>query len=139
MFGKSKETAQNTLGKTINLFAEGTHIKGDIKTTNDIRIDGIVEGKVTSDAKVVIGPGGKVTGDIICQNADISGKVIGSLEVGEILFLKTTGEIEGDITTDKLVIEAGAKFNGLCSMGQKWQAPKTISAQHAERKEAAIA
>jgi cytoskeletal protein CcmA (bactofilin family) len=138
MFGKSKETAQNTVGKTINLFAEGTHIKGDIKTTNDIRIDGTVEGKVTSDAKVVIGPGGKVTGDITCQNADISGKVIGSLEIGEMLFLKTTGEIEGDITTGKLVIEAGAKFNGLCSMGQKWQVHETTNRTAALRREEVV-
>jgi cytoskeletal protein CcmA (bactofilin family) len=123
MFGSSKQTAQNITPKTLNLFAEGTHIKGDIKTTNDIRIDGIIEGTVTSDSKVVIGPSGKVKGDIICQNADISGSVVGTIEIGELLFLKSTANVEGDITTEKLVIEAGAKFNGLCTMGQKHMNP----------------
>jgi cytoskeletal protein CcmA (bactofilin family) len=127
MFGSSKQTAQNITPKTLNLFAEGTHIKGDIKTTNDIRIDGIIEGTVTSDSKVVIGPSGKVKGDIICQNADISGSVVGTIEIGELLFLKSTANVEGDITTEKLVIEAGAKFNGLCTMGQKWQTHEPAS------------
>jgi cytoskeletal protein CcmA (bactofilin family) len=138
MFGKTKETSQNTTGKTVNLFAEGTHIKGDIKTVNDIRIDGVVEGTVTSDAKVVIGPSGKVIGDIICQNADISGSVTGSLEIGEMLFLKSAANVEGDITVEKLVIEAGAKFNGHCSMGQKWQTHDTPNRTTAPRREEVV-
>lgn len=121
MFGKNTEKTANTAGKTLNLFSEGTVIKGDIKTSNDIRIDGIIEGLIYSDAKVVIGPSGKVIGDIMCQNADVSGKVSGMVSVKELLFLKNTAEVDGDIDTNKLVVEAGAKFNGTCSMGN----PKT--------------
>jgi cytoskeletal protein CcmA (bactofilin family) len=138
MFTRNKETAANTAGKAVNLFAENTHIKGDIKTVNDIRIDGTVEGTITSDAKVVIGPGGRVNGNIVCLNADISGSVNGSIEVGELLFLKSTAAIEGDITTNKLVVEAGARFNGFCNMGQKWHANEASTDTHVQRKEAAI-
>lgn len=119
MFGKNTENNNTQGSKTINLFADGTVIKGDIKTNNDIRIDGIIEGLVFSDAKVVVGPSGKVLGDIMCQNADISGKVSGIIAVKELLFLKNTAVVDGDISTNKLVVEAGAKFNGNCSMGTK--------------------
>lgn len=115
MFGNSKEKNTPT-GKTLNLFADGTTIKGDIKTNNDIRIDGIVEGLVYSDSKVVIGTTGKVKGDVICKQADISGKINGLISVKEILFLKNTAIIDGDIVTQKLVVESGAVFNGNCSM-----------------------
>lgn len=127
MFGKNAEKNNVVTGKTLNLFAEGTAIKGDIKTTNDIRIDGVVTGMVYAEAKVVIGPNGKVTGDIMCQNADILGKVNGMISVKEMLILRTTAIIEGDIATQKLVVEAGAKFNGLCSMGNQDKALKSTS------------
>jgi cytoskeletal protein CcmA (bactofilin family) len=119
MFGKNSDKTENTGSKTINLFADGTVIKGDIKTNNDIRIDGVVEGLVYSDAKVVVGVTGKVLGDIMCQSADISGRVSGVIAVKELLFLKSTALVDGDISTTKLVVEAGAKFNGNCSMGTK--------------------
>jgi cytoskeletal protein CcmA (bactofilin family) len=129
MFGKNSDKTENTGSKTINLFADGTVIKGDIKTNNDIRIDGVVEGLVYSDAKVVVGPSGKVLGDIMCQSADISGRVSGVIAVKELLFLKSTAWVDGDISTNKLVVEAGAKFNGNCSMGTKLTTNATTTAQ----------
>lgn len=140
MFGKTKESAVVTAGKSVNLFAEGTFIKGDIKTLSDIRIDGTVEGAVVSDAKVVVGPAGKITGQLTCQNADISGYIQGTIEVGELLFLKSTAVIEGNITTEKLVVEAGAVFNGHCQMGQKWISPqRAITPQYVEREASVVA
>lgn len=138
MFGKNAENTANTAGKTLNLFSEGTVIKGDIKTNNDIRIDGIIEGLVYSDAKVVVGPSGKVIGDIMCQSADISGKVSGVISVKELLFLKNTAVVEGDIVTNKLVVEAGAKFNGNCSMGNAKPQPTNAAAQPKQKIEEVV-
>ncbi len=118
MFAKNNDKKESANSKTVNLFAEGTVMQGEIKTENDIRIDGIISGTVVSKSKVVIGPTGKVTGDIVCQSADISGTLIGSIENREQLFLKATAVIDGDITTDKMIVEAGARFNGKCSMGK---------------------
>jgi cytoskeletal protein CcmA (bactofilin family) len=72
---------------------------------------------VTSKAKVVIGTTGNVEGDVVCQNADISGAVNGKTTVSEMLFLKSQARINGDILTGKLVVEIGASFTGNCSMG----------------------
>ena len=102
---------------SINLIGEGTKIKGDMNSSGDVRIDGYVKGTIKTQAKLVIGPNGTVEGDIICNHADISGKVTGSLTVKELLFLKSPASIDGDIIATKLVVEAGALFNGTCRMG----------------------
>ncbi len=72
---------------------------------------------MTSKSKVVVGTTGQVHGDIFCQNADISGGVKGKMTVADMLFLKTTAKINGDIITGKLVVEVGASFTGSCNMG----------------------
>ncbi|MCC7030836.1 MAG: polymer-forming cytoskeletal protein [Chitinophagaceae bacterium] len=97
--------------------ANGTIVDGQIKIEGDIKIEGIVKGTITSKGKVQITTSGKVEGDIICQNADISGHVTGKLKIADILMLKGSAIIDGDINTGKIVIESGVKFNGNCTMG----------------------
>lgn len=104
------------VGQDLNLIGIGTSITGDINSSGDLRIDGTVKGNVYSKARLVLGPNGKIEGDIHAQNADIQGAVKGKLMVGEILFLKTSALINGDIITNKLVVESGAEFNGNCIM-----------------------
>ncbi len=65
----------------------------------------------------MLGPDGKIEGDITCQNADIEGTLNGTINVKELLTLKTTAKLQGDISTGKLSIEPGAVFSGTCSMG----------------------
>lgn len=109
-----KGTEGNT---SINLIGAGTVIEGDIRSNGDIRIDGTVYGHVVSKAKVVIGSTGVVEGDVNSQNADVSGTIKGKTNVSELLFLKSTARIIGDIITGKLVVEVGATFTGSCNMG----------------------
>ena len=68
----------------INIIGAGTVIEGEIKATGDVRIDGTIRGSVSSKAKVVIGTTGQVEGDVVCQNADISGTIKGKTTVAEI-------------------------------------------------------
>ncbi len=67
-------------------------------------------------AQLVIGPAGKVTGDIVCLNADIEGTVAGTIKVDGVLLLKSTAVFNGNIVTTKLGVENGAEFTGTCSM-----------------------
>ena len=101
---------------TINLISNGTDITGDIKTNGDIRIDGTLTGNLNTKGKVVIGPTGKVSGEVICKNSEVSGIVEGKINVGQLLNLKASSKIIGDISTSKLSIEPGAKFSGNCKM-----------------------
>ena len=112
--GKFNET-DNT---TINLISNGTEITGDIKSNGDIRIDGSLTGNLSTKGKVVIGPTGKVNGEVYCKNSEVSGAVEGKISVGQLLNLKASSKIVGEIITFKLSIEPGAKFSGNCKMSE---------------------
>jgi cytoskeletal protein CcmA (bactofilin family) len=101
---------------SVNLIGAGTTIEGDITTNGDMRIDGILTGSINVKGKLVVGPSGEVEGEIICQNADISGTIKGKIGVAELLSLKSSSKLTGDIITNKIAIEPGATFSGSCSM-----------------------
>ncbi len=103
--------------KLPNMIGPGTKIVGNIETNGDIRIDGNIEGNIISKGKVVIGNNGIVKGEIVCNNAEVSGSVNGKMSVSELLSLKVSSKVTGDIRSGKLSIEPGALFSGTCSMG----------------------
>lgn len=103
---------------SINIIGQGTEIKGDINTFGDMRIDGKLVGNFTSNQKLVIGTDGIIEGNINCKDCDISGKVVGDMCVTELLTLKSTSDVCGDISTNKLVVEIDAQFSGVCKMHQ---------------------
>jgi cytoskeletal protein CcmA (bactofilin family) len=104
---------------TINLIGAGTDIKGDIESTGDIRIDGTLKGNLRTRGKVVIGNTGLIKGEVVCKNSDVEGKVEGKINVQELLSLKATSSILGDISARRLAIEPGAKFTGNCNMSNE--------------------
>ncbi len=134
MFKRSKSMAKQTeLEGTRNHISAGTTINGDIETNGDIRLDGKFIGTINSNGKVVIGEGGKLEGEIICTNANISGTVQGKISVKELLSLQATANINGDLETGKLSIEPGANFTGACSMGATIKDINQISGNQKEK------
>lgn len=115
MFDKKTKSYTDLLGKT-NRIVEGTTIKGDVISQADFRLDGELIGNFQSKGKIVIGPAGSVTGDIICKNADIEGKFSGKIQVAEILNVKHKAIIHGEVTVGKLSVEPGADFSASCKM-----------------------
>lgn len=99
-----------------SILAPGTKIKGDISSDTDLRLDGVMEGNIVSEGKVILGPNSSIIGNITCSNAEISGKVKGNVSAPEQLSLKSTSRIDGSITTSTLIIESGAVLNGTCHM-----------------------
>lgn len=104
-----------------SIIAAGTSLKGDITSSGDIRIDGTLKGNVHCTAKVVIGANGVVEGDISGQQADIMGKVNGTINVKELLQLKGGSIVDGNLYSSKLQIEPSANFNGQCHMNSNVQ------------------
>ena len=84
--------------------------------TGNIRIDGILQGNLDCQGKVIIGEQGRVQGDIKAVNAEIMGTVCGNIVVADTLVLKSSSFLEGNITVTTLVIEPNAHLNGQCSM-----------------------
>lgn len=119
MFKSSKTKADSTAdyANKKNQIEQGTKIKGDIITHGNIRLDGEIEGNIMSESKVVLGEQCQMTGNMKAQNAEISGEVKGIIEISDLLILKPTAVINGDIKTGKIKVEEGAVFNGTCSMG----------------------
>jgi len=102
---------------SFSLINANTKFVGEINSDSDLRIDGTVEGNINSKAKVILGNGATVKGNINCQNADISCQVVGTIIVEDTIKLSSTANIKGDIFTKKLIVENGAIFNGKCEMG----------------------
>ncbi len=100
-----------------NNIGSGTKITGNIETSESIRIDGEIEGNIVSKGRVVIGPSGKIKGEVECSNSEISGTLHGKITVSELLSLKASSKLYGEIFTSKLSIEPGAIFTGKCDMG----------------------
>lgn len=115
MFDKSPKSYTDLLGKT-NRIVEGTAIKGDIISQADFRLDGALVGNLQCNGKIVIGPAGSVTGDIVCKNADIEGKFNGKIQVAEMLNIKSKAGINGHVICAKLAVEPGAAFSASCEM-----------------------
>lgn len=124
MFGgnnkKESSNSRSTSAPTANGFnslVKGTVVEGTVKSESDIRIDGTIKGKLHCDAKVIIGPTGRVEGEIRCQNAVIEGSFEGVLQVKELLNIREAAKIGGEVTTEKLIVQSGATFNVTCTMG----------------------
>jgi cytoskeletal protein CcmA (bactofilin family) len=101
----------------INSIMEGTSIEGEIKSDSNVRIDGRVKGTINVRGRLIVGASGVVEGDVTCQSSDIEGTVNGKITCQDLLSLKATAKLNGDINTKKLAIEPGALFTGNCSMG----------------------
>ena len=101
---------------SINILGAGTIVKGDIIANGDFRIDGTLNGTISAKGKLVIGATGSVEGEITCQNADFSGTIKANVSVQELLALKSTAKLTGNIVVNKLSIEPGAQFSGSCNM-----------------------
>ena len=110
-------TEEKTNGNGATLIGAGTTVKGDIHSDHDIRIDGKVEGNITGISKVIVGSNGLVEGNITGKQADVVGKVNGNIKVSDLLQLRESSIVNGNVYAAKLQIEPTATFNGECHMG----------------------
>jgi cytoskeletal protein CcmA (bactofilin family) len=120
---KEARKEQVELSNSSTQIMKGTTVEGNIETFGNVRVEGKILGNIKSKSKIALGDSSYVEGNIISQNAEIAGEVKGTVDVTEVLTLKATAVIKGDIVTGKLVVEAGAVWNGTIKMGT---APKEI-------------
>lgn len=129
---KKKELQISTI---IGMSAE---CNGDFTADGAIRIDGTVNGNVIVTDTVIVGASGCINGDIHAQKVVIGGEVYGNLDVPEKVELTSTARLIGDITTNGLVIDEKAIFQGSCNMNQDGgRRPKTSNKAIKEMKKSA--
>lgn len=130
----SKSTSKSGAGTpgnnlpSVNMISEGTNLKGNLSTKNDIRIAGSLEGEANATGKLIITSTGKVTGDVQAEDADIAGTLDGEIYVKNKLVLRQSAVIDGDIHTKTLLVEEGAQINGTCHMGEDMKIPPSGTA-----------
>ena len=143
LWGKSNEEHQHPLVETktnhtvmantvnvndVNRIAAGAKFTGDIATVNDIRIDGSFEGRLFSEARVVVGEKAVVKGDIFATFIDFNGTMLGgNFYVKDTLSLKSGCTVEGDLFFQRFQVELDAKFTGRCQVMSETEFHKVAS------------
>ncbi len=100
----------------MTFISDGTQILGDIKVEHDLRIEGQLRGNVSAGGMLVLGPTGKIEGEVHVRSATIAGQIVGDLKALEKIVLESKSILKGDLHTRELVINEGAMFQGNCSM-----------------------
>jgi cytoskeletal protein CcmA (bactofilin family) len=114
--------------------SQGIRIKGEVTGTEDLFVDGYVEGKLnlTANCCLTVGPNGNVKADLVAREIIVRGKVEGKVIARDKLQIGSTGEINGEVETGRLAIEDGATLRGKVEAGKlemsKPAETKTIAA-----------
>ncbi|GAA4295782.1 bactofilin family protein [Aestuariibaculum suncheonense] len=117
MFSENKKDKKMTEGtNSQNIISQGTKLVGDLTSEGDMRIDGTIEGNITTKGKVVVGKAGFVKGTLQGTDAYFEGKFSGKLALSGTLTLKDSAVVEGEVSVAKLAVEPGAAFNVTCLM-----------------------
>jgi len=102
---------------TRNVLSSDVEIKGSVKFTNDLVIDGKIEGQISSEGNLTIGENARIKAEISTATIIVYGKVHGNLTATDRIELKASAEVVGDIKAKTLSIEAGAIFVGKSTVG----------------------
>ena len=124
-------------GGTRNILSSDVEIKGTVKFTNDLVVDGKIEGEITSDGSLTIGENARIKAEVKTATVVVYGKVQGNITATDRIELKASAEVIGDIKAKVLTIEAGAIFVGKSTVGTPAQAPAQAAAQPAAKPAAA--
>lgn len=118
MLGKKDVDEFDRSGDLNTIIGKGTYFEGTIKVQSSLRIDGQLKGRITTSDSLIVGKEGEIDGEITAKNAVIGGKVRGKIHASGKVMLEKQSIFQGELKTAKLVIDEGAVFEGVCSMGQ---------------------
>lgn len=103
----------------ISLLGKGAEVNGEVSFINGLRVEGIIKGKVRSEATLEIGPGGMVDAEVHIRKMIISGEFKGVIHATDRVEIRKSGKVFGEIFSPCLIIEAGATFDGHCNMREE--------------------
>jgi len=98
---------------TGSLLGASLHIKGEISGSEDLLVDGSVDGLIQMEGrKLTVGPNAEIVADILADEIVVSGSVKGNLHAQERIEIKKQGSVVGELTTSRIMIEDGGYFKG---------------------------
>jgi len=113
MLGKKKDYTEE---KIQSIIGEDVEIEGKVTFKEAVRIDGVINGDITSKECVFVGKNGKIHGNIQASNIMIAGTIQGNMNIAERIEATATSKIKGDIVAKSLAIDENASFEGKCTM-----------------------
>ena len=108
----SAPSTASATGRSMAVIGASMEIKGEIRSREELMVEGDVEGIVESHSTVTVGPNGKVKANIKAREVAIFGSVRGNIEVAEKIAIREKGSLIGDIKTAGISIDDGAYFKG---------------------------
>ena len=111
MFGKDEN-------KLNSLFGPQSEFKGELTVKGILRVEGAVNGTLQAD-QLILGETADVEGDLLAKKIIVGGRVEGSLKASELVGILAKGRVNGDVFTDKFLVEEGGEFNGRIAMNDK--------------------
>ena len=118
MFGRDDNKVRVSNAQITTFIGADTTIEGKVITTSSVRIDGTVIGGVIAEGTVVLSESGQIQGNVMAENMVVSGIVDGNMEIRDKVNIEPTGEVYGDITTCKILIDEESIFQGKCNMNR---------------------
>jgi len=113
-------------------------IKGELNGSEDLTVEGHVEGKIElKDHVLTIGPNGRIKAEVFAKAVVVLGEVTGNILASEKVDIRDNGSVDGNIVSPRVAIAEGAHFRGSVDMQRKPEAPKTAGAPTPEVKPAA--
>jgi len=110
--GQDKDGNQTIIGKTVT-------VKGEILGSEQLVVEGTVEGRISIETTVLIREGGLVKADVDANNINIAGGVVGNIVVKDKIEIVSGGYVLGDIRTPRLIVNDGASVKGTIDMDVK--------------------
>jgi len=105
--------------KSAACISQGIKIKGEVTGSEDLFVDGQVDGKLNlTNGSLTIGPNGSVKADVSAREVIVRGKVEGKVSGRDKVQLWSTGQVIGEVQTDRLAIEDGAMLRGKVEAGK---------------------
>lgn len=116
---------KDTEVKISTLLGKSVEMEGDFRAGGSVRVDGKINGNVTVTGTLIVGVTGSITGTVEAASALIGGEVLGDVIAPDRVELTETAKVWGDITTNVIVIDEHAIFQGKCNMYQ--EAPEKLA------------
>ncbi len=105
--------------KIDTIIGKGASIKGDLKVDGSLKMDGRIEGNITTSDVFIAGKDSIAKGNVVCKSAIVAGRIDGNLSSQTTIEMQPGAHIVGDILCKGLIIHEGVFFEGGCRMSDK--------------------
>ena len=125
--GFLKKDSDFASGEHFSIVSAECYFQGTLSVQGSLRVDGHLAGSVDNARQVIIGEGGKITGDVTAQTIVCGGDIEGNV-CADMLEVLGKASIKGDIRAQKMMVEEGGRIEGMCKIGQAEPAADTPQA-----------